>query len=148
VHTAQAHLLALKNNSKVQLVDFEDAKKYIVGTIRGYGAAIYLTNNGFIEGKNLKLLDNQKQLWAMLFKGRIDLVLDNLTTGSFAISSAGFKSEDVKSMIKLEVLNANLEMATGNLTDQITAEGLRIALQQLKDIGAYQRNMNQWGLVD
>jgi hypothetical protein len=76
------------------------------------------------------------------------LVLDNLTTGSFAISSAGFKSEDVKSMIKLEVLNANLEMATGNLTDQITAEGLRIALQQLKDIGAYQRNMNQWGLVD
>jgi len=148
VHTAQAHLVALKNNSRVQLVDFEDAKKYMIGTIRAYGAANFLTNNGFTEGKNLKLLGDQKQLWSMLLKGRIDLVLDNFTTGRFAVLSAGFDSEDVKSLIIIEALNANLEMATGNFTDQITAERLRIGLQQLKYIGTYKRIMNKWRLVE
>jgi polar amino acid transport system substrate-binding protein len=148
VHTAQAHLIALKSNSSIQLVDFEDSKKYIVGTIRGYGAAHFLTDNGFSEGKNLKLLSNQKQLWSMLFKGRIDLVLDNSTTGKYALLSAGFDSEDVKSLVQIEALNANLEMATGNLTNNTTAERLRIGLQQLKDNGVYQQIMNKWGLLE
>jgi polar amino acid transport system substrate-binding protein len=148
VHTAQAHLVALKDNANIQLVGIEDAKKYMVGTIRGYGAADFLTNEGFTEGKNLKLLSNQRQLWSMLFKRRIDLVLDNLTTGTFAVLSAGFDSKDVESLIKIEALNVNLEMATGHFTDAVTTERLRIGLQQLKDIGTYHRIMDKWGLVE
>lgn len=54
----------------------------------------------------------------MLFKGRTDLVLDNLTTAQFEIKNAGFSVEDVTSLMRIETLNANLEMATGHLTDR------------------------------
>jgi len=148
IHTAQAHLVALKDNSKIQLTRFEDAQKYMVGTIRGYGAANFLVANGFIEGKNLELLSSQKQLWSMLFKGRIDLVLDNLTTSRFEVLSAGFNSEDVESLINIEALNVNLEMATGHFTDKLTADRLRIGLQQLKNNGTYQEIMEKWGLAE
>ena len=148
VHNAQAHLIVLTHNSNVQLIDFEDAKKYRVGTIRGYEAANFLIKNGFSEGKNLELLSTQKQLWSMLFKGRIDLVLDNLTTGKFEVLRAGFDSEDVKPLVRVDDLNANLEMATGNFTDRLTADRLRIGLQELKDMGVYQRIMEKWGLLD
>jgi polar amino acid transport system substrate-binding protein len=148
VHTDKAHLFALKNNSKVQLVDFEDAKQYLVGTIRGYGSVDFLINNGFSEGNNLKLLSSQKQLWSMLFKGRIDLVLDNFTTTKFEVLNAGFDVEDVKSLLKIDALTGNLEMATGNLTDRITTQRLRIGFQQLKDIGTYKQIMAKWGLAE
>jgi polar amino acid transport system substrate-binding protein len=148
IHTAQAHLLALKDNSKIQLIRFEDAQKYMVGTIRGYGAAEFFTNNGFIEGKNLMLLSNQTQLWSMLFKGRIDLVLDNLTTARFDILNAGFNSEDVKSLINIAALNVDLELATGHSTNKKTTVRLRIGLQQLKNNGSYQQIMEKWGLAE
>ena len=148
VHTAQAHLLAMKENSNIQIVDFEDAKKYMIGTIRGYGAADFFISNGFVEGRNLMLLSSQTQLWSMLFKGRIDLVLDNLTTAKFEINRAGFNVEDVNSVMSIEALKANLEMATGHLTDQQTTERLRKGLQQLKDNGEYQRIMENWGLAE
>tara|TARA_R110000751_G_scaffold116604_2_gene216284 strand:+ start:34213 stop:34386 length:174 start_codon:yes stop_codon:yes gene_type:complete len=54
----------------------------------------------------------------MLFKGRTDLVLDNLTTAQFEIKNAGFSVEDVTSLMRIETLNANLEMAIGHLADR------------------------------
>lgn len=148
VHTDKAHLVSLKNNPKIQLVQLEDAKQYLVGTIRGYGSADFLINNGFSEGKNLKLLSNQKQLWSMLFKGRIDLVLDNFTTTKFEVLSAGFDVEDIQSLLKIDALTGNLEMATGNLTDRITTQRLRNGFQQLKDKGTYKQIMTKWGLTE
>lgn len=148
VHTAQAHLLAMKKNSNIQIIDFEDAKKYMVGTIRGYGAADFFINKGFVEGENLKLLSSQTQLWSMLFKGRIDLVLDNLTTAQFEINRAGVSIEDVNSLMSIDALKANLEMATGHLTDPATTERLRMGLQHLKNNGEYQRIMEKWGLAE
>lgn len=148
VHTAEAHLLSLKTNSNIQISKLEDAKKYMVATIRGYGSAEFLIKNGFVEGENLLLLSNQTQLWSMLHKGRVDLVLDNLTTANFDILSAGLNNEDVHSLLNIQELNMNLALATGHLTDKNTTELLRIGLQQLKSNGTYHQIMKKWGLVD
>lgn len=148
VHNAQAHLISLKSNLNLQVENLEDAKAYRVGTIRGYGSANYLLNNGFTEGENLELLASQKQLWSMLFRGRIDMVLDNLATGRYEVLKAGFNSEDIKSLTNIQALNANLEMATGPATDKQTTELLRSGLAQLKANGVYQQIMKKWDLVD
>jgi len=81
-------------------------------------------------------------------KGRIDLVLGNFTTAKFEILRAGFDVDDIKSLIKIEALTGNLEMATGKLTDQQTSQRLRVGFQQLKDIGTYKQIMNKWGLAE
>jgi polar amino acid transport system substrate-binding protein len=146
VHNVQAHLIALKGNKNIEISSLEQAKNYVVGTIRGYGSANYLINNGFNEGKKLKLLSSQSQLWSMLYKERIDLVLDNFSTGKYQALKAGFDSEGVQVVFNIKALNANLELATGMLTDGNTAQRLRLGLAQLKKQGTLDQIMQKWGL--
>jgi|TARA_R110002096_G_scaffold241340_1_gene433326 hypothetical protein len=51
-------------------------------------------------------------------------------------------------LLKIDALTGNIEMATGNLTDRITTQRLRIGFQQLKDMGTYKQIMTKWGLAE
>lgn len=146
VHTANAYLIGLTSNRNLTINNLEQAKGYKVGTIRGYAAASYLRSHGFVEGDNLELLTQPHQLWSMLYKKRIDLVLSNLATGAFEIREAGLDPDLVHGMYQLRELTVNLEMATGKGTTANTANSLRLALSKLKQDGRFQTIMNKWNL--
>lgn len=148
VHTARAYLVGLADTEFPAISNLEQAKRFRVGTIRGYGAATYLKQQGFEEGKNLELLLQPEQLWTMLFKKRIDFVLSNLSTGVFEIKEAGFDPNHVERIFHIEDLTVDLEMATGNKTSPEVVDALRKALQQLKSDGRYEAIMRKWKLIE
>lgn len=140
----EASLIKLKQNTSLKLSSLEDAKRFRIGTVRGYGAAQYLLQNGFVESENLVLVADPNQLWHLLFKGRIDFVLTNIKTGKYEIANAGYSADNVVTDFPITPLNAELQMATGNTTSRELTEALKRALLAIKENGEYDRIMQKW----
>lgn len=146
VSNVEASLIRLKRREELQLNNLAQAKAFRVGTIRGYGSANYLLQQGFEENKNLVLVSEPNQLWKLLYRGRIDFVLSNLDTGSYEIEAAGFNPIDVTSTLVLEELSAELHVATGMKTGEQESSAIKQAIISLKESGEYQRILRKWGL--
>ena len=141
-----ASLIRLKSREDLAVSDIDQAKAFRVGTIRGYGSATYLAQQGFEENKNLVLVSEPHHLWKLLFHGRIDFVVSTLDTGSYEIEAAGFNPNDVSSALTIAPLSAELHVATGMKTGQSEANAIKHAIATLKENGEYQRIMQKWGL--
>ncbi|WP_100656164.1 substrate-binding periplasmic protein [Alteromonas flava] len=146
VGVADAHLIGLKNRQLEALDNIDQAKSLRIATIRGYGAANYLMQKGFVEGENLTLFVRVEQLWSMLFLGRVDAVLMNFTTSPFEIIAAGHDPDAVKPLLHIDELTVDLEMATGTKTPVNTVMALQKGLAELKATGQYEQIMARWGL--
>ncbi|MDM7859580.1 transporter substrate-binding domain-containing protein [Alteromonas sp. ASW11-36] len=146
VGQTKAYLIGLNSSQLPELNHIEQAKSLKVATIRGYGAAAYLLDKGFVEGENLDLFVRIDQLWSMLYRQRIDAVLMNMVTSPFEIAQANLDPSAIKPILHIDELTINLEMATGNATSQATVMQIRTALQQLKDNGTYSAIMQRWEL--
>lgn len=140
-----AYLVAL-DGSKPKLADLEQAKHYVVGTIRGYYSEVFLRNAGFKEDTNLSLSVNYQTLWQMLFKQRIDFILTNTISLNTELSRLGFKLEDVEPALEVTDFPNELHIA-GNLSlEPRVASKLKQALATIKTNGEYQRILKQWNL--
>ncbi|WP_343857628.1 substrate-binding periplasmic protein [Aliiglaciecola litoralis] len=146
VSTPEAYLIGLADNPAAEVVSLEQAKNRIVATIRGYGSASYLQQQGFVEGQNLELLVTTKQQWSMLYKRRVDLVLSNIVTGRFEIRAAGLDPNQIVGIHRIDDLTTELDMATGLKTDEKTVNALRQGLKNLKENGRLQAIMLKWGI--
>lgn len=143
----RASLFQLSDRDPFLINSLEQAKKLSVGSIRGYGSANYLIGQGFSEKKNLILAANSEQLWSLLYKNRIDLVLSNQVTGRYEISAIGLDPNKLSEVYEIADLNLELQIATGNKTSPALAKRLSDGLIALKQNGEYQRIMERWGLL-
>ncbi|GAB3033503.1 substrate-binding periplasmic protein [Bowmanella dokdonensis] len=140
-------LVALSERDPLTIDSLEQAKKYIVGTIRGYTSEGYLRSHGFSEEQgNLVLSVEYHQLWGLLFKKRIDLVMTNTLAMRTEVSDAGFQPAELKRVFALEDFPGEIHLAASKLTPVGTVEKLRNALQALKDQGQYRQIMQKWAL--
>ncbi|WP_394221721.1 substrate-binding periplasmic protein [Alteromonas gracilis] len=146
VNHMQAELIRLKRKDVSHISSIEDAKRYRVGSVRGYGAATYLQQKGFEENKNLALVADTSLLWKLLYMERIDFAIADFNTGKYEISDAGYNPDDVTSEYVIEALGADLFVATGLETEQDKVEALKRALFILEANGEYARILNKWGL--
>lgn len=146
VNHIQASLVRLKRRETAHVTSLEDAKHFRVGSIRGYGSASFLQQEGFEENKNLALVVEPAQLWKLLYKGRIDFALANFDTGKYEISDAGLNPNDAISEYVIEALGVDLFVATGLKTEQDKVNALKNALSILKANGEYARILKKWGL--
>lgn len=147
VHVARASFIRLNSQRDIQVASLDQARRYRVGTIRGYGSANYLLEQGFVENKNLYLATNTEQLWSLLYSKRIELVLSNLVTDRYELASIGLDPDKITELYNVEALNLQLQMATGRDTPQSTVDAIRAALYTLKSNGEYARIMHKWGLL-
>ena len=147
VHQAKAHLIGLKNHDKLSVSELGDAVKLRVGSVRGYGSATYLINNGFEEGSNLVLASNSSQMWGLLFNDRVDLVSSNFETSPYEIKSAGYDPEQTKDILDVTELSNELQFATGHNTPISTVKILAEGLTALKLNGTYAAIKRKWGLT-
>lgn len=141
-----AVLIGLKNRKDIHLLSLDDAKKYVVGTIRGYHSDYYLRNYGFTEQENLSLSVTSKHMWPMLFNNRIDLVLTNYMALERDITQAGYNAEDISGYLTLPSFPSELHIATGLTTEKDLVEQLRTALSAIKQSGIYQDILNKYNL--
>lgn len=146
VNHMQAALIRLKRKDNAHITSLDDAKNFRIGSIRGYGSASFLQQQGFEENRNLALVTKPAILWKLLYMERIDFALANFETGKYEINDAGFNPNDVKSEYVIKALGADLFVATGLKTEQDKVISIKNALSILKANGEYARILKKWGL--
>ena len=146
IYKSKAFLVGLRKRPDINISNLEEAKTFVVGTIRGYHAENYLKKKGFLTQKNLHLSVNYKYMWSMLFGKRIDYILTNYIAIDREMKSIGFNKNDIKSFVELHDFPGDLFIATGLTTSDRTVAVLTTALQKIKADGTYKRIMDKWGL--
>jgi polar amino acid transport system substrate-binding protein len=146
IYKSKAFLVGLNSRSDINISSLEEAKSFIVGTIRGYHSEEYLKKNGFSTPENLHLSVNYKHMWNMLFGQRIDFILTNFVAIDTEMKSIGFDKKDIKTSLELHDFPGDLFIATGLQTSNKTVNILSMALQQIKADGTYKKIMDKWGL--
>ncbi len=145
-YKAKAYLVGLNSRTDLQLNNLDDAKGLVIGTIRGYHSEHYLKDADFTTDNNLNLSVNYEQMWGMLFKKRIDLVLTNFIALEFELESIGLEVDAVTPYLELEDFPNKLHIATSLTTSAQTVKQLKNALINIKNNGIYQQIMTKWGL--
>lgn len=145
-YRSYAVLVGLKKNSSIHLSSLDDAKSFVVGTIRGYHSAHFLRENDFKEHKNLSLSVTSKHMWAMLFNKRIDLVLTNYMALDRDIKKAGYQPEKISPFFSITDFPNELNIATGLNTPNDVVEQLTNALIAIKESGLYQKILTKYDL--
>lgn len=143
---AKANLIALKERSDIKINHIDQAKEYVVASVRGYGAAKYLVRQGLSEERNLVLTSQQSQMWRLLFSKRVDLVVANLEIGRFETQHIGLEPTLMHSTMQILELKSELQFATGLSTSDYTVKRLRDGLKDLKEDGSYQAILRKWNL--
>ncbi|WP_088330681.1 transporter substrate-binding domain-containing protein [Lacimicrobium sp. SS2-24] len=148
IYRSEAFFVKLKRRQDVQVDSLAQARHYVVGTIRGYGAEQYLRRNGFSETRqNLALSVEYHQLWGMLFKGRIDLLFTNTIGLEVEVPKAGFDPDKVEKAYAVVDFPDELHLATGLKTSPKVVKRLSEALSRLKESGRYHAILRRWGLT-
>ena len=110
---SKAFLVGLRSRSDININNIEEAKSFVVGTIRGYHSEKYLKKSGFTEQNNLHLSVNYKHMWSMLFGQRVDFILTNFVAIDREMKSIGFDKKDIKTYVELHDFPGDLFIATG-----------------------------------
>lgn len=145
-YKSKAFLVGLRSRSDININNLEEAKSFVVGTIRGYHSEDYLKNAGFATPNNLHLSVNYKHMWGMLFGHHIDFVLTNFVAIETELKSIGLDKKDIKPVVELHDFQGDLFIATGFSTPDKTVAILSDALQKIKTDGTYTKIMDKWGL--
>lgn len=144
VYETRAYLIGLSQRNDIQLTTLDDAKNFVVGTVRGYFSETWLRQKGFSDKHNLGLAVQYDHLWGMLFKQHVDLVLTNALSQELEINKAGYKAEEVTRYLALPELTRELHFAAGAKTDKRTVKKLSEALVEIKADGTYQALKAKW----
>jgi polar amino acid transport system substrate-binding protein len=146
IYKSKAFLVGLGSRSDININSLEEAKSFVVGTIRGYHSEEYLKKAGFSDHNNLHLSVNYKHMWSMLFGKHIDFILTNYVAIDREMKSIGFNKKDIKTFVELHDFPGDLFISTGLITPNKTVVVLSEALKQIKVDGTYKKIMDKWGL--
>ena len=148
VHDARAALVGLNDRKTRTLATLEEAKTLRVASVRGYGSANYLLQNGFVEWQNLILATTPEQLWDLLYMERVDLILTNLGTSRYEAKTFGHDKTRLFTAYEIPELSYELQMATSKTTPQDTLKLLQEGLQSLSDNGQLDAIKHKWHMDD
>lgn len=146
IYTNKAYLVGLNSRDDIKLQTLNDAKKYTVGTIRGYYSETFLRQAGFVKKKQLYLTVNYNQLWGMLLKDRIDLLLTNTIALETELSSLGINSDNVNLFLEVKDFPSELFIASSLSTSNETIKRLSKALGTIKKNKVYDNILAQWSM--
>jgi polar amino acid transport system substrate-binding protein len=148
IHEAKASMFKLKKRSDIELVSLTQAKSLRVASVRGYGSSDFLLENGFVQWDNLILVTRPEQLWDMLYRDRVDLVLFNTEAGKYEAAQFGHDPDELITALPIPELTLGLFSATGLATSQETVKKLQTGLQNLQDDRTVRLIKQKWKLGD
>ena len=146
IYRIEAFLVGLKGRDELKISDLDEAKKYVIGTIRGYYSQHFLQDAGFNPEFNLSLSVNYQQMWQMLLKKRIDYILTNNVALDIELASIKVDREHIEQYFALKNFPSNLYIATSKMTDESLVREMAVGLDKVKQSGEYQQIIQKWGL--
>lgn len=96
------YLYKLKRRTDIEVDSFKDAKKYVVGTIRGYAAEKTLLDRGFEVGKNIHPVSENIQNFKKLYRGRIDLITSFDLLIAHTVKGTEYRLADFEKVLVLD----------------------------------------------
>lgn len=144
VYQIEALLVGLVNKPQLEIKSLEEAKKHVIGTVRGYYAEQFLRQNGFSTKSSLFTAVDYQQLWQLLMRGRIDYVLTNSMTLETELRSINISMDAVHAYQSIDSFPNKLYIATGVKTEKQVVQRLAQGLARLKASGEYGRIIARW----
>lgn len=148
VHEAKASMFRLKQRGDIQITSLSEAKSFRVASVRGYGSSDFLLENGFVEWDNLILVTRPEQLWEMLYRDRVDLILFNTEAGKYEAAQFGHDPDQLVSYLPIPELTLDLFLATGLATSKETVQKLQNGLQLLHEKDKVRLIKQEWKLAE
>ncbi len=138
VFTVKVGLYRLRKRSDIQVRTLEDAKRYNVGTVRGYASEKKLLNTGFEIGKNIdQVSDEIKNVKKFLFH-RVDLICSTDLVLAYYLRKEGHRLGETEKVVTLsgqfdEYMGFNKETADS------VVDSFNKAFDKLKQDGIYNK---------
>ncbi|MDO9010932.1 MAG: transporter substrate-binding domain-containing protein [Gallionella sp.] len=139
-------MFKLKKRSDIHIGSIEAAKAYQIGGENEDASTQYLIRLGFIQGKNLTAFTGGKQLVQMLNSGRLDLVVAEELNFQHWAAELGLNASDFEKAYFIEGVQANLNLAFSQRTNDAIVEKYKKALNEIKKDGTFEKVLLKWGM--
>lgn len=136
VFSTHVRLYRLTQRTDVQAPSLDAAKRYTIGTVRGYASEKLLIDQGFQPGKQLEQTSSEATSALMFLNGRFDLLCSNDVVLADVLRRNGRTFAEVTPVLTLPP-QFDEYMAFSRSTDDRVVEALRAALVRLKQSGRY-----------
>jgi len=139
-------IYGLSERTDIQLQSLEQAKQYVIAVTRDDVTHHYLLAKGFIEGKNLYVLENVASMLNILSGRRqgIDLVIINETILKYRAVESGLAVNEFKKLLALPDLPLDFHLACSMKTSTDTVRKLQSSLLKLKADGRFKQIVEGW----
>lgn len=137
------NLYKLKRRTDIKVSTFEDAKKYIVGTIRGYAAEKTLLNKGFEIGKNIDQVTRNIQNIIKIYRNRIDLMTSFDLLIVYTVKGTQYSFDDFEKVLVIDDKH-DFYYAFNKETDDADVARFQQVLDNMKADGRYNNLLEKY----
>jgi polar amino acid transport system substrate-binding protein len=139
-------IYAMADRKDIVLQSLEQAKDYVIAVTKDDITHHYLLAHGFVEGKNLYVLENVASMLNVLSGRRrgIDLVILNDTILKYRAVESGLTFAEFNKLLVLPDLPLDFNLACNLKTPTDTVEKLRTSLQNIKTDGRFDKIVSGW----
>lgn len=144
IATSSTSFYSLKNNP-IKLSSLEQAKEYKVAVIKDDIAHHYLLSKGFIENKNIYVMDNNEALLKLLEvpSRQIDLIVINDDLLTNRVNNA-FESSKYKNVHTFDNFKFEFYFACSLKTEKSIIQSLSKAMDKLEKEGIFASIKRKW----
>lgn len=137
--------VGLKSNTKVNITKLEDAKNYNIAVIRDDVSHEILLKAGFVEHKNLYVINNTFSLLKLLtYRKDIDLILVDQLTIEYRAKHSKIDPSLFRSFFRLNKKPYNFYLACSNQTSDETVAKIRKGLEAFKKTKQFKAIETKW----
>ncbi len=145
IGSREVYLWKLKSRSDIKINNLQEAKNYLIGTIRGFASETDLISKGFIVDEDLDSVTVPQQNYEKLYAGRVDLIIDLELTAYYGILKAELDFTQLERSI-LITSGTDLYFAFNKTTPQEIVEEFQASLIKIKDNGVFYKILQKYEL--
>lgn len=123
----QFSFVALADREEIQINSKEDAKQWVLGTVRNDVIHDWLNQQGFTEDEHFVIRSDLHELAELLYKGLIDGLLVNKEIIKIIAAQKGYDPDRIRAWYQPQGLSTSLYLAASLDSDMAMVEKLKAA---------------------
>jgi len=135
--TDQIYVYRHRDRADVEAGNLEDLKLYTVSAIRENYDSQYLENHGFMEGKNMVLVDTQEENIKNLIDRRVDAISLTRSQYKWQTAALGLTEKDLVPLFELQDISNDVYICFSLKTPKSTVQKFQAALDAYKSSPEY-----------
>lgn len=140
-----AVIWGLKNNKRPKITNIDQVKNYLTAVNKNDVTHLGLVERGFVENKNLYVLEHTNSLINLLFtRPEIDFIVADDITISYRAKLAGIDINDLERVFEIKDLPLNFYLACSKQTTSAITTKLTQALNEIHADGFYAKTLAKW----